>query len=67
MIENLKQGDLRFQTTAMLCLQEATEHAIVVLMEMSNLSCIHGKRVTIMPKDIQLVKRIVANFSNIYG
>jgi histone H3 len=39
-------------------LQEATEAYIVALMEESQLLAIHGKRVTIMAKDMQLAKRL---------
>ncbi|OQR91678.1 hypothetical protein ACHHYP_04468 [Achlya hypogyna] len=50
--------DLRFQSTAMLALQEACEAYLVGLFEDTNLCAIHAKRVTIMPKDIQLARRI---------
>jgi len=50
--------DLRFQTTAILALQEAAEAYLVGLFEDTNLCAIHAKRVTIMPKDIQLARRI---------
>ena len=50
--------DLRFQSAAILCLQEAAEAYLVGLFEDSNLCAIHAKRVTIMPKDIQLARRI---------
>jgi len=50
--------DLRFQTTAVLALQEAAEAYLVGLFEDTNLCAIHAKRVTIMPKDIQLARRI---------
>ena len=50
--------DLRFQSSAILALQEATEAFMVGLFEDTNLCAIHAKRVTIMPKDIQLAKRI---------
>ena len=50
--------DLRFQSAAVLCLQEAKEAYLVGLFEDSNLCAIHAKRVTIMPKDIQLARRI---------
>ena len=46
--------DLCFQRSAIICLQEAAEAYIVGLMEDANLCTIHVKRVTIMPKDIQL-------------
>ena len=50
--------DLRFQSAAVLCLQEATEAYIVGLFDDANLCAIHARRVTIMPKDIQLARRI---------
>ena len=50
--------DLRFQSTAILALQEAAESYLVGLFEDTNLCAIHAKRVTIMPKDIQLARRI---------
>ncbi|XP_026460947.1 histone H3.3a-like [Papaver somniferum] len=43
---------------AVLALQEAAEAYLVGLFEDTNLCAIHAKRVTIMPKDIQLAKRI---------
>ena len=52
------KGDLRFQSTAILALQEATEAYLVNLFEDTNLCCIHAKRVTISPKDMQLARRI---------
>ena len=50
--------DLRFQSAAVMALQEASEAYLVGLFEDSNLCAIHAKRVTIMPKDIQLARRI---------
>ena len=50
--------DLRFQSAAILCLQEATEAYLVGLLDDANLCTIHARRVTIMPKDIQLARRI---------
>jgi histone H3 len=50
--------DLRFQGSAVLALQEAAESYLVALFEDTNLCAIHAKRVTIMPKDIQLARRI---------
>eukprot|EP00761_Pharyngomonas_kirbyi_P010770 gb/GECH01010793.1/.p1 GENE.gb/GECH01010793.1/~~gb/GECH01010793.1/.p1 ORF type:complete len:136 (+),score=30.54 gb/GECH01010793.1/:1-408(+) len=52
------KSDLRFQTTAVLALQEASEAYLVGLFEDTNLCAIHAKRVTIMPKDIHLARRI---------
>lgn len=50
--------DLRFQGSAVLALQEASEAYLVGLFEDTNLCAIHAKRVTIMPRDIQLARRI---------
>lgn len=50
--------DLRFQSHAILALQEAAEAYLVSLFEDTNLCAIHAKRVTIQPKDIQLARRI---------
>ena len=50
--------DLRFQSAAILCLQEAAEAYLVKLFDDTNLCAIHARRVTIMPKDIQLARRI---------
>ena len=50
--------DLRFQSAAILCLQEATEAYLVRLFDDANLCAIHARRVTIMPKDILLARRI---------
>ena len=52
------KSDLRFQSQAILALQEATESYLVGLFEDTNLCAIHAKRVTIMPKDLQLARRI---------
>ena len=50
--------DLRFQSSAVLALQEAAEAYLVGLFEDTNLCAIHAKRVTIMPRDMQLARRI---------
>jgi histone H3 len=50
--------DLRFQSTAVMALQEAAEAYLIGLFEDTNLCAIHAKRVTIMPKDIHLARRI---------
>ena len=48
--------DLRFQSAAVLCLQEAAEAYLVKLFDDANLCAIHARRVTIMPKDILLAR-----------
>ena len=52
------KDELRFQGSAVLALQEAAEAYDIGLFEDSNLCAIHAKRVTIMPKDMQLARRI---------
>ncbi|KAF4333041.1 histone H3-like centromeric cse-4 [Fusarium beomiforme] len=49
---------LRWQSQAIMALQEAAEAYMVHLFEDTNLCAIHAKRVTIMQKDIQLARRI---------
>ena len=54
-----EQGhDLKFQSVAMEVLQEATEAYMILTFENANLCAIHAKRVTIMPKDLALARRI---------
>jgi histone H3 len=48
----------RFQSSAVAALQEASEAYLVGLFEDTNLCALHAKRVTIMPKDLQLARRI---------
>ena len=50
--------DKRLGNGAVGALQEASEAYLVELFEDTNLCAIHAKRVTIMPKDIQLARRI---------
>lgn len=50
--------DMRFQGKALDAMHEATEMYMVGLMEDTNLCAIHARRVTIMPKDMQLARRI---------
>ncbi|MCO5614980.1 hypothetical protein L7F22_069266 [Adiantum nelumboides] len=52
------ETDIRFQSHAVLALQEAAEAYLVGLFEDTNLCPIHAKRATIMPKDVQLARRI---------
>ncbi|XP_014662847.1 PREDICTED: histone H3.3-like [Priapulus caudatus] len=53
--------DLRFQSSAVMALQETSEDYLVGPFEDTNLCAIHAKRVTIMPKDIQLARRLGHN------
>ena len=49
---------MQFQSSVLLALQEAAEVYLMGLFEDTNLCTIHARRVTIMPKDIQLARRI---------
>ncbi|KPA39290.1 histone H3 centromeric protein cse-4 [Fusarium langsethiae] len=49
---------LRWQSQAIMAIQEAAEAFMVHLFEDTNLCAIHAKRVTIMQKDMQLARRI---------
>ena len=50
--------ELHFRAEAIQACQEASEAYLVHLFDDSNLCAIHGKRVTMMPKDMQLARRI---------
>jgi histone H3 len=52
------KNDLRFQGSALMALQEASEAYLVSLFEDTNLCAIHARRVTIYVKDMQLARRI---------
>ena len=51
-----KKG-LRYNSVACDMLQHAAEAYLISVCEEGNLCCIHGKRVTVAPKDIQLARR----------
>eukprot|EP00804_Cyclotella_cryptica_P002794 CCRYP_009349-RA/>CCRYP_009349-RA protein AED:0.08 eAED:0.07 QI:0/-1/0/1/-1/0/1/0/112 len=52
------RGDIRYQATALTASQEASKAYLIGLLEDTNLCAIHARRVTIMPKDMQLSRRI---------
>jgi histone H3 len=52
------KGEIRFQSSALLALQEAAEAYIVGLFEDTMLCAMHAKRVTITAKDMQLARRL---------
>ena len=54
----------RFQSLAIQALQEAAEEHLVHRFEDANLCAIHAKRVTIMPKDMQLAKRLSERYKH---
>ena len=61
LVRSIAQGidpDFRFQSQALLALQEAAEMYCVHLFEDSNLCAIHANRVTVFKKDMDLARRI---------
>ena len=52
------RSDIRFQASALLALQEGAEVYLIALFEDTVLEAIHGKRVTILPRDIQIARQI---------
>eukprot|EP00804_Cyclotella_cryptica_P000799 CCRYP_001053-RB/>CCRYP_001053-RB protein AED:0.13 eAED:-0.16 QI:0/-1/0/1/-1/0/1/0/189 len=52
------RGDMHYQATALAASQEASKAYLIGLLEDTNLCAIHARRVTIMPKDMQLSLRI---------
>ena len=53
-----RRNDLHFQSAAIQALQEGAEAYIVGLPEDSQKCTTHAKRVTMMPKDMKLVRRV---------
>jgi histone H3 len=49
---------LRFQSHALLAMQEAAEAYLVAMFQDCNLCAIHARRVTIFPRDMRLARRI---------
>lgn len=65
MVRDIARGiksDLRFQSTAILALQEAAEAYAVAVFERTQKCAVHAKRKTIMPRDVHL-QRILAGES----
>lgn len=56
-LQDYKHG-MRMTSQSLGAIQEAAEAYLVGLFEDTNLCAIHAKRVTIMPKDMQLARRI---------
>jgi histone H3/H4 len=55
--DNFKDG-IRFQSTALEAMQDATEAFLVHVLADANLCALHAGRVTVMPKDLQLARRL---------
>ena len=56
-VQNMNK-EMRFQSTALLTLQEGSEAFLIEMFEKVNHIAIFGKRVTVMPHDIRLWKRV---------
>lgn len=56
--QEVTSGDIKWKGFALTALQEAAEYYLVNLFEDSNLCALHAGRVTIMDKDIKLVRKI---------
>jgi histone H3 len=52
------RSDVRFRATALAALQESAEAYLTDLFGDSMLAALHGKRVTLMQKDMQLARRL---------
>jgi len=59
--EKLGPADTRWSTVAVHALRELVENRIVNACAFGNAAAIHGKRVTLMPKDLQLKKALCAS------
>ncbi|EPY31667.1 histone H3 [Angomonas deanei] len=57
-IASAQKEGLRFQSSAILALQESTEAYVVSLLADANLASLNSKRVTLMPRDLQLALRL---------
>lgn len=61
---NIPTSNFRFHGTTLLALQEASEAFLVSFFEDANLCAIHARRITVMPRDVQLAKRIRLDTKN---
>ena len=57
-IAQSEKQDIRMQETALEALQEAAEMYLVRLLDDANLCALQARRITLMPRDIQLARRI---------
>jgi len=60
------ESEWRIQATALAALQEAAESYLVGLFEDTQLCAIHARRVTIMPKDMHLARRLRESGGTMY-
>ncbi|CAD8067883.1 unnamed protein product [Paramecium sonneborni] len=60
-LAGFSEKEMRFQSSAILALQEATEAFIVNMLEDSVICAHHARRITVMQRDINLARRIRAD------
>ena len=53
----------RMQAVALEAIQEAAEAHLISILEDTNLCAIHAKRVTILPKDMMLARRLRRDYN----
>ena len=57
-LKDFGEGELRVSKEAVSCLQESAEMFLINLLEDTQLSAIHAKRITIKPIDMQFARRL---------
>ena len=57
-ISDPERGGVRFESQALLALQEAGEQYLVGLFEDASFCAVHGRRVTLQPRDLHLSNRM---------
>ena len=58
-MDDRRRPDMRITAEALGALQEATEMAMTTMMEMSNDCMIYAKRVTLMHKEVRLIRLLM--------
>ncbi|XP_055340085.1 putative histone H3.3-like type 3 isoform X2 [Paramacrobiotus metropolitanus] len=62
--QKMFKANLRFQAAALQVIQEAAEHFLVSVFEDVNLLAIHGRRITVMPRDITLALKLRRDYGH---
>lgn len=58
------EASMRWQPQSLVALQEASESFIVGMLEASQLLAVHGRRITLMEKDVKMWTRLAAMFGS---
>ncbi|KAL0265990.1 UNVERIFIED_CONTAM: hypothetical protein PYX00_011707 [Menopon gallinae] len=67
LVRNIAQqykADVRFQGSALACVQESLETFLTYYFEMASACAVHARRVTILKRDLSLVDKIRGRFGN---